>query len=171
MLFRRKLEALIKTRGRSFARAFFYPANKRARRPGDNSRLYRLRISPFQATPIFATKLLGYSTLAGFMVFDVRAARARARALAEKGRINAIRAIAWRDPTPGEPILTIHAPRRIDDKIEERRPRARRRPALKSGPWGSALWFPRHGCPVCNEKESLTGKPCPPPLSAVITRR
>jgi len=56
-----------------------------------------------------------------------------ARALAEKERINAIRATARRDPARRKPILTILAPQRIDDKIEERRSHARRRPALKSG--------------------------------------
>ncbi|TGZ31862.1 hypothetical protein DBV15_01202 [Temnothorax longispinosus] len=155
----------------TFARTFFYPANiNAARQSGDNSRLYCPRISPFQGTPIFATELLGYSTLAGFMVFDVGAARA----LAKKERINnAVRAyIAWRDPpTRRKPILTIPArPGGIDDKIEERR--ARRRPALKSSEgFGFIVSAARIPGARCDEKESLTGKPCPPPLSAVITRR
>lgn len=63
---RRKSEALIKRK--DIRRTFFYPANKRARQLDDNSRFYRPRISPFQETSIFATKLLGYLTLVRFMV-------------------------------------------------------------------------------------------------------
>lgn len=105
----RRKSALIKRETGHSPCIFFYPANKRARQPGDKSRLYCLRISPFQAMPIFATKLLGYSTLVEFMVFDVGAARART--FAKKEKISAIRAIAWRDPARRKTILTILASR------------------------------------------------------------
>ncbi|KYN43776.1 hypothetical protein ALC56_02039, partial [Trachymyrmex septentrionalis] len=62
----KKPEALIKRgTGRSLAHFSIWRIN--ARWLGDNSKVYRPRISSFQATPIFTTKLLGYSTLARFM--------------------------------------------------------------------------------------------------------
>ncbi|EGI60923.1 hypothetical protein G5I_10842 [Acromyrmex echinatior] len=62
----KKPEAPIKREsGRSPAHFSIWRIN--ARWLDDNSKVYRPRISSFQATSIFATKLLGYSTLAGFM--------------------------------------------------------------------------------------------------------
>jgi len=65
-IIQKKPEALIKRgTGRSLAHFSIWRIN--ARWLGDNSKVYRPRISSFQATPIFTTKLLGYSTLARFM--------------------------------------------------------------------------------------------------------
>ncbi|KYM78222.1 hypothetical protein ALC53_11417 [Atta colombica] len=63
----KKPEALIKREAGGRSPAHFSIWRINARRLDNNSKVYRPRISSFQAMPIFATKLLGYSTLAGFM--------------------------------------------------------------------------------------------------------
>lgn len=134
---------------RQDARTFFYPANKHARQSGDNSRLYCPRISPFQATPIFATKLLGYSTLAGLWFWR----RRRAHVPEERKDQRHSRDSVVRSHSQKADLNDLLAPRRIDDKIEERRPRARRRPALKSTKGFGFIVSAATRCPVQRKRK------------------